>query len=102
MEIQPKTAPAVSMTLTRFLTAYLFNPLVLWLTRRRLEKRLPGLGGRKTSWSAFLQLLAGPTILTMLVSGIWHGAGYLFILWGLMHGILLSIKIGRASCRERV
>ena len=31
---------------------------------------------------AFLQLLAFPTILTMLVSGIWHGAGYLFILWG--------------------
>ena len=80
------------MTLTRFLTAYLFNPLVLWLTRRRIEKRLPGLGGRQTSWSAFLQLLAGPTILTMLVSGIWHGAGYLYILWGLMHGILLSIN----------
>ena len=80
------------MTLTRFLTAYLFNPLVLWLTRRRIEKRLPGLGGRQTSWSAFVQLLAGPTILTMLVSGFWHGAGYLFILWGLMHGILLSMN----------
>jgi D-alanyl-lipoteichoic acid acyltransferase DltB (MBOAT superfamily) len=82
------------MTLTRFLTAYLFNPLVLWLTRRRLEKGLPGLGGRKTSWSAFFQLLVGPTILTMLVSGIWHGAGYLFILWGLVHGIYLSINHG--------
>jgi len=82
------------MTLTRFLTAYLFNPLVLWLTRRRIAKRLPGLGGRKTSWSAFLQLLVAPTILTMLVSGVWHGAGYLFILWGLVHGIYLSINHG--------
>lgn len=82
------------MTLTRFLTAYLFNPLVLWLTRRRLEKGLPGLGGRQTSWSAFFQLLVGPTILTMLVSGFWHGAGYLFILWGLVHGIYLSINHG--------
>jgi hypothetical protein len=82
------------MTLTRFLTAYLFNPLVLWLTRRRLEKGLPGLGGRKTSWSAFFQLLVGPTILTMLVSCVWHGAGYLFILWGLVHGVCLSINHG--------
>lgn len=80
------------MTLTRFLTAYLYNPLVLWLTRRRFAKRLPGLGGRNPSWSAFFQLLAGPTLLTMFVSGLWHGAGYLFILWGLLHGIYLSIN----------
>jgi alginate O-acetyltransferase complex protein AlgI len=82
------------LTLTRFLTAYLFNPLVLWLTRRRLARGLPGLGGRNTNWSAFFQLLVGPTILTMLVSGVWHGAGYLFILWGLLHGIYLSINHG--------
>jgi D-alanyl-lipoteichoic acid acyltransferase DltB (MBOAT superfamily) len=82
------------ITLTRFLTAYLFNPLVLWLTRRRLESGRPGLGGRQPSWSAFFQLLVGPTILTMLVSGVWHGAGYLFILWGLLHGLYLSINHG--------
>ena len=78
------------MTLTRFLTAYLYNPLALWLTRRRMAKGLPGLGGRAPSVGAFLQLLAGPTLLTMFVSGLWHGAGYLFILWGLLHGVYLS------------
>jgi D-alanyl-lipoteichoic acid acyltransferase DltB (MBOAT superfamily) len=31
------------MTLTRFLTNYLYNPLVLWLTRRCAERGLPGL-----------------------------------------------------------
>jgi alginate O-acetyltransferase complex protein AlgI len=82
------------MTLTRFLTAYLYNPLVLWLTRRRLAKGLGVLSSRNASWSAYLQLLAGPTILTMLVSGVWHGAGYLFILWGLLHGLYLSINHG--------
>jgi len=80
------------ITLTRFLTAYLYNPLVLWLTRRRMVKRLPGLGGRAPSVGAFLQLLAGPTLLTMFVSGLWHGAGYLFILWGLLHGLYLSVN----------
>ena len=80
------------ITLTRFLTAYLYNPLVLWLTRRRMVKRLPGLGGRAPGVGAFLQLLAGPTLLTMFVSGLWHGAGYLFILWGLLHGVYLSVN----------
>ena len=80
------------MTLTRFLTAYLYNPLVLWLTRRRMAKGLPGLGGRAPSIAAFFQLMAGPTIITMFVSGLWHGAGYLFILWGLLHGVYLSIN----------
>jgi len=80
------------MTLTRFLTAYLYNPLALWLTRRRMAKGLPGLGGRAPSAGAFLQLLAGPTLLTMFVSGLWHGAGYLFILWGLLHGVYLSVN----------
>jgi D-alanyl-lipoteichoic acid acyltransferase DltB (MBOAT superfamily) len=80
------------MTLTRFLTAYLYNPLLLRLTRQRLARGEPGLTGHRTSWAAFLQLLAMPTLLTMFVSGLWHGAGYLFILWGLLHGVYLTIN----------
>jgi D-alanyl-lipoteichoic acid acyltransferase DltB (MBOAT superfamily) len=80
------------MTLTRFLTAYLYNPLALWLTRRRMARGLPGLGGPTPSIGAFFQLLVGPLLLTMFVSGFWHGAGYLFILWGLLHGVYLSIN----------
>ncbi len=80
------------MTLTRFLTAYLYNPLVLWLTRRRVAQGKPAMGGRATTFGAFLSLLAGPTLLTMFVSGVWHGAGYMFALWGLLHGLYLSIN----------
>jgi alginate O-acetyltransferase complex protein AlgI len=80
------------MTLTRFLTAYLYNPMVLWLTRRRLAKGLPPLGSRDANVGAFLQLLVGPTLLTMFVSGLWHGAGYLFICWGLLHGLYLVVN----------
>jgi D-alanyl-lipoteichoic acid acyltransferase DltB (MBOAT superfamily) len=80
------------MTLTRFLTAYIYNPLVLGLTRRRAARGRPVFGGRNTTVGAFVILLMVPTILTMLVSGVWHGAGYLFILWGLVHGVLLSIN----------
>ena len=81
------------MTLTRFLTAYLYNPLVLWLTRRRLAAGKSVLGGRDARiGGAYFHLLAGPTVLTMFISGLWHGAGYVFILWGLLHGLYLSIN----------
>jgi len=80
------------MTLTRFLTAYIYNPLVLALTRRRFAKGLPGVAGGKASLGAFLQLIAGPTLLTMFISGMWHGAGYLFVAWGVLHGIYLTIN----------
>jgi len=30
-------------------------------------------------------------IVTMLVSGIWHGAGINFLIWGLWHGVMLAI-----------
>lgn len=80
------------MTLTRFLTAYLYNPLSLWLTRRRLARGLAGFGGRNTTVSAFVTLLMLPTIFTMCVSGIWHGAGYTFIFWGFLHGVFLTIN----------
>lgn len=80
------------MTLTRFLTAYLYNPLALWLTRRRLARGKPGFSPRSPTAAAFVRLLALPTVLTMVVSGLWHGAGYLFLLWGLVHGLYLVVN----------
>jgi alginate O-acetyltransferase complex protein AlgI len=82
------------MTLTRFLTAYIYNPLVLCLTRRRAARKKPGFGGRDTTLGAFVVLLMFPMIITMFVSGLWHGAGYGFIVWGLIHGIYLTINHG--------
>jgi len=80
------------MTLTRFLTAYIYNPLALWLTRRRAARGLPGFSGRNKGLGAFIELLMFPTLLTMLVSGIWHGAGYTFIVWGVLHGVFLTVN----------
>ena len=80
------------MTLTRFLTAYIYNPLTLWLTRRRLVKGRSVLGARNTTIGAFVYLLMFPVLLTMFVSGLWHGAGYGFIFWGLLHGLYLTVN----------
>lgn len=82
------------MTLTRFLTAYIFTPIVLALTRKRLAAGKPVLRPGRTSLSTFLVLLAGPTMMTMFVSGVWHGAGWQFIIFGLLHGVFLTINHG--------
>jgi alginate O-acetyltransferase complex protein AlgI len=81
------------MTLTRFLTAYIYNPLALALTRRHMAKGgRPGFGGRNTTIGAFVSLVMVPTVITMGISGIWHGAGYGFVVWGLLHGLYITIN----------
>ena len=90
------------VSLTRFLTAYIYNPITLSLTRRRMARGKPAFSGRNTSLPAFLTVLAMPTVLTMLVSGLWHGAGYTYVLWGLLHGLLLCINHGWRIVRLRI
>jgi D-alanyl-lipoteichoic acid acyltransferase DltB (MBOAT superfamily) len=80
------------VTLTRFLTAYIFSPLTLSLTRKRAARGLPIMGGRKTTLWAFASLLAYPTMVTMLAAGVWHGAGYQFLMFGALHGVALVLN----------
>ena len=57
-----------------------------------MSKGRPSLAGLNTTLGAFTYLLMFPTLLTMFVSGLWHGAGYGFIIWGLLHGSYLTIN----------
>jgi alginate O-acetyltransferase complex protein AlgI len=82
------------ISLTRFLTEYNYNPLSLPLARKRMATGKPGFGGRDTTVASFSILLLLPTMLTMFISGLWHGAGYTYIVWGLMHGAMISINHG--------
>ena len=79
------------ITLTRFLTAYIYTPLTMSLMRARAAKKKLPLRSRSSGLMAFVQVLAYPTLATMFVSGVWHGAGYTFIIWGLLHGTYLII-----------
>ncbi|MGI5977180.1 MAG: MBOAT family O-acyltransferase [Candidatus Limivicinus sp.] len=56
------------MSLTGFLRQYIYFPLG---------------GSRKGKFRTYLN-----TMIVFLISGIWHGANYTFILWGLLHGAL--------------
>lgn len=43
-------------------------------------------GNRKGKIRTYINL-----IITMLIGGIWHGANWTFIIWGLLHGIALAV-----------
>lgn len=60
------------MTLTRFLRTYVYFPLG---------------GNKKGAARMYFNTMA-----VFLVSGIWHGANYTFILWGLLHGLAQCIN----------
>lgn len=78
------------ITLTRFLTAYLYNPIALALVRRRARKGLSTSKRVSRSLRGFLELIALPTFVTMLLAGVWHGAGLQFVVFGALHGFYIS------------
>lgn len=80
------------ISLTRFLTDYVYNPVVLSLTRDRLRRGRLVLRGKRSSLRAVLVLVAFPTLLTMAISGIWHGVGWQYLAWGLLHGLYLTVN----------
>ena len=69
------------MTLTRFLRDYLSKPIF------SLLKFLP-LGDKRHSRQRQLYL---SSIVIMLASGIWHGSGWTFVVWGLINGVYLAL-----------
>jgi D-alanyl-lipoteichoic acid acyltransferase DltB (MBOAT superfamily) len=89
------------MTLTRYVTLYLYNPILLGVQRRRAA------AGKKTSRKAlatvggFSAMVAYPTIITMLLTGLWHGAGAQFFIFGLLHGIYLTANQAWRHFRQR-
>jgi alginate O-acetyltransferase complex protein AlgI len=46
-------------------------------------------GNRGSGWKVARNLL-----ITMLLGGLWHGASWNFVLWGFLHGFLLTVQHG--------
>ena len=70
------------MTLSRFLRDYLYFSLG---------------GNRKGPVRRHLNLL-----LTMLLGGLWHGAGWTFVIWGGLHGVYLVINHAWQALRQQL
>ena len=89
------------ITLTRFLTAYVYNPIAIGAARRRAAAGKSGLAGGRTRVGAFLTIVAAPTLVTMFLSGLWHGAGNQFLIFGGLHGVALVINHAWRLARPR-
>ena len=68
------------MTLSQFLRDYLYVPLG---------------GNRKGRARRYVNLF-----LTMLLGGLWHGAGWTFVIWGALHGVFLIVNHGWRALRS--
>lgn len=60
------------ISLTRFFTTYVYIPLG---------------GNRRGKGRTYLNVFV-----VFALSGIWHGAAWTFVLWGLMHGVLMIVE----------
>jgi alginate O-acetyltransferase complex protein AlgI len=68
------------ISLSSWLRDYLFIPLG---------------GSRGRAWRVCLNLM-----ITMTLGGLWHGASWSFVVWGLLHGLFLVVHRGfRAVCQ---
>ena len=90
------------VTLTRFLTWYIYIPLVRRFTRARAARKQSLLRGANSTPAAMVSLIAVPTGITMLISGLWHGVGWQFVVWGLLHGLYLAINQAWKLWRPRL
>lgn len=70
------------MSLTRFLTTYIYIPLG---------------GDRKGKVRTYVNIM-----IVFLVSGLWHGANWTFIVWGVIHGIFSCINRMTQGVWERI
>ena len=75
---------------------------MLGLTRSRAFTSTARLGEQNKGLAAFGYLIAFPTVITMFLIGIWHGASYTFALLGLFHGFALLINHSWRIFRKKV
>jgi alginate O-acetyltransferase complex protein AlgI len=78
------------MTLTQYITSYVFTPIQKLVRGRRQQRGLPVTRKILSTPSGFFQMIAIPTLLTMGIAGVWHGAGLQFILYGALHGTYIT------------
>ena len=74
------------ISLSTWIWDYIFNPLMSAILRRVARWKLTDV---KQEMRIAYPLA---TMVTMLLCGLWHGAGVTFLIWGGLHGLFLSVE----------
>jgi alginate O-acetyltransferase complex protein AlgI len=69
------------MTLSTWIRDYLYIPMG---------------GSRGGRWATYRNV-----VITMVLAGLWHGAGWTFLVWGLLHGAALAVEHVVADRRQK-
>ena len=72
------------ISLSSWFNDYLFMPFVV----------------AKREWGNFA--IIGGLLITFFLSGLWHGAGWTFIIYGCLHGIAMSYEILTKAIRKKI
>lgn len=78
------------ITLTRFTTGYIFNPITVYFSK---------FSYLKNNYSINLSF---SILITFFVIGIWHGSGVNFIIFGLLHGLFFLINYFYRILKEKI
>jgi D-alanyl-lipoteichoic acid acyltransferase DltB (MBOAT superfamily) len=72
------------ISLTSWLTDYVFTPLVWsrWVNKLVFGKK----------WQDRAPHFAANILIVFLISGLWHGASYNFLIWGALHGLFRLVE----------
>jgi alginate O-acetyltransferase complex protein AlgI len=71
------------MTMTRFFTSYVYSGLAMKGMRKGMDLRFGPVG-------RFMLAAAFPSICTFMLAGVWHGAGWNFLIYGMLHGTAIA------------
>lgn len=74
------------ISLSTWFRDYLFIPLSYALMTETIRRKIAE-GRYKTNYRSVFSIFVVFTL-----CGVWHGAGYGFIVWGMMHGVVLGIE----------
>jgi D-alanyl-lipoteichoic acid acyltransferase DltB (MBOAT superfamily) len=75
------------MTMTRFFTSYIYSGLAM-AGRRRTGSLNLGRFGR------YMIVAAIPSFVTFMVAGVWHGSGWTYVIYGVIHGAAIAAYLG--------
>lgn len=74
------------ISLSTWLRDYLFIPLSYSLMTGRIRQKIAQ-GKYKTNYHTLFSI-----VIVFIICGLWHGAGWNFIVWGMLHGIVLALE----------
>jgi alginate O-acetyltransferase complex protein AlgI len=83
------------MTMTRFFTDYLYTPLAMSMMRRAARRRY-------SEPVRVLAVLCLPIVVTFVMVGLWHGAGWGFIIWGVVQGVGLALNLAWREAQPKL